>query len=1155
MSNEFSHLHVHSDYSLLDGLGKIGDYVKYGKSLGMKAMAFTDHGTMAGLVTAYDTCKANGMKFIGGFEAYVAPYGTTRFEKKASEGKAYNHLIILFKNAEGYKNGCELLTRSHTEGFYYKPRIDFDLLKEHHEGLVVMSACLAGAVPQAIVHGNVDLAKQIIMEYKEVFGDDYYLEIQDHGIPEEREVITALLTLSEECGVKLIATNDCHYVRKDEKEAHNWLLCMQTDKRINEENRMINDGDYYLKSKEEMLELFPYCPEAVYNTQEVVDKCNFEFEYGHYRMPKVHIPKEYGNDYFKYLEDEAWKGFEKRYPHCHQRRAEAEPRLKYELGIIKQMGFAQYFLDIRKTIKEAKDNHILVGPGRGSGAGSCMNYCLEITDLEPLQYDLLFERFLNPERISMPDIDTDFEYLRKDDVIAAEANDYGYDCFAKIETFGTMLAKNVLKGCTKVSGIENHVAIGAKLANFITGNNSLKQEWEINPDLQSYVHSDPRLEKIWDISLKLEGTKKSAGTHACGHIPTPVPCEQLFPCRLDSESGLLVCEYDMNQAEHLGNLKKDLLMLRNLTIIDIAQKEIKKRTGKDIPLWDESILNDKKALNMIASGDTDGVFQLESDGMKKFMRQLQPDCFEDIIAGVALYRPGPMDYIPDYIQNKHNPNDIKYITPELESILAPTYGIIVYQEQVMLIVQKLAGFSMGRADVVRKAMGKKKQEIMDQEGPHFINGDKELNIEGCTGRGISEEAAQKIWNQMVDFAKYAFNKSHAAAYAAISMQTAYLKANYPLEFAVGLLTSVMDDSKKLMKYVTSFRQTGVNILPPDVTKSEYGFSIETDDDGNESIRFGLFAIKGVGEDVANTIPAERAKQPYKDIDDFVKRHMSFNRKAFENLAKAGAFDAFGHTRQTLVENFDTMLTSIKTQAKNYDENQLTLFDFGLDVDTSYKFNEYPEYSYLQKCRNEKDATGMYVSGHPASTIENITKKNGAVNIEDIVSENSIYHNDDEVAIGGVITEIKKKITKKGNIMMIIDVEDTTGHISVLLFEHAIQKFQPELNEDGLIFLKGKVRGGGEDSSLILQTVCPLKDTPSILWIATDDYSLNNLRNRVLNFMQDNPGIGDHVKIVSKKARKPEMLGDISITADVLEKAKIHFGRENVKVTQDESEIA
>ena len=444
---------------------------------------------------------------------------------------------------------------------------------------------------------------------------------------------------------------------------------------------------------------------------------------------------------------------------------------------------------------------------------------------------------------------------------------------------------------------------------------------------------------------------------------------------------------------------------------------------------------------------------------------------------------------------------------------------------------------------------------MDQEGPHFINGDKELNIEGCTGRGISEEAAQKIWNQMVDFAKYAFNKSHAAAYAAISMQTAYLKANYPLEFAVGLLTSVMDDSKKLMKYVTSFRQTGVNILPPDVTKSEYGFSIETDDDGNESIRFGLFAIKGVGEDVANTIPAERAKQPYKDIDDFVKRHMSFNRKAFENLAKAGAFDAFGHTRQTLVENFDTMLTSIKTQAKNYDENQLTLFDFGLDVDTSYKFNEYPEYSYLQKCRNEKDATGMYVSGHPASTIENITKKNGAVNIEDIVSENSVYHNDDEVAIGGVITEIKKKITKKGNIMMIIDVEDTTGHISVLLFEHAIQKFRSELNEDGLIFLKGKVRGGGEDSSLILQTVCPLKDTPSILWIATDDYSLNNLRNRVLNFMQDNPGIGDHVKIVSKKARKPEMLGDISITADVLEKAKIHFGRENVKVTQDKSEIA
>lgn len=755
---KFSHLHLHTDYSLLDGLGKVEDYVKHGLSLGMSAMAFTDHGTMAGLVTAYDACKKYGMKFIGGFEAYVAPHGQSRFDKTGVSDKPYNHLVILFKNETGYKNGCFLVTRSNTEGFYYKPRIDFELLKEHSEGLVVLSACLAGAVPCAITEGDYEKAKKIVMDYKSVFGEDYYLELQDHGQPEDQNVISGLLRLSKECGIKLVATNDCHYVRKDEKEAHMWLMCMQMQRTIYD-FKYKDDGDYYLTSEQEMLDLFPYCHEAVFNTQEVVDKCNFEFQYGHYRMPNVKIPESYGTDYYSYLEDEAWNGYEKRYPMGHSKRDEAKNRLAYELSIIKQMNFAEYFLDIRKTIKWARDNDVLVGPGRGSGAGSCLNYCLWITDIDPLQYDLLFERFLNPERISMPDIDTDFEYLRKDDVIAAEAQSNGTDCFAKIGTFGTMKAKNVIKGCTKVSGIEHHVQVGNKLAKFITDNHSMQEEWDINPELQAYVHSDERLEKIWDIALKLENTKKSAGTHACGHIPTPVPCEQLFPCRVDSETGYLVCEYDMTQAESLGNLKKDLLMLRNLTIIDAAQREVTRRTGRKIPLWTDEILNDKKSLEMISNGDTDGVFQLESDGMKKFMRQLQPSCFEDIIAGVSLYRPGPMEYIPDYVQNKHNPEKIQYLTPELESVLSPTYGIITYQEQVILIVQKLAGFSMGRADLVRKAMGKKKQYLMDQEAPHFIYGDKELGIDGCVNRGISKEIAEKIWKQMSDFGKYAFNKS------------------------------------------------------------------------------------------------------------------------------------------------------------------------------------------------------------------------------------------------------------------------------------------------------------------------------------------------------------------------------------------------------------
>ena len=868
-------------------------------------------------------------------------------------------------------------------------------------------------------------------------------------------------------------------------------------------------------------------------------------------MPKVRIPRKYGDDYYKYLEDEAWNGYEMRYPAGHINRQKAKPRLEYELGIIKQMNFAQYFIDIRKTILEARKANILVGPGRGSGAGSCLNYCLGITDLDPLRYDLLFERFLNPERISMPDIDTDFEFLRKDDVLKEEAEDYGYDCFAKIETFGTMKAKNVLKGCAKVSGIENHVAIGNKLAKFILDDKqTLKKAWDTKEDFQAYVHSDPRLEKIFEIALKLEGTKKSAGTHACGHIPTPVPCEQLFPCRLDTESGYLVCEYDMNQAEHLGNLKKDLLMLRNLTIIDTAQKEIERRTGKKIPLWTEEILNDKKALEMIAAGDTNGVFQLESDGMKRFMRQLQPDCFEDIIAGVALYRPGPMDYIPDYIRNKHNPSGIKYAAPELKPILESTYGIIVYQEQVMLIVQAIAGFSTGRADLVRKAMGKKKQDIMQQEGIHFVYGDEELGIEGCINHGIKKTVAEDLWSQMEDFGKYAFNKSHAAAYAAISMQTAYLKVNYPLEFAVGLLTSVMDDSKKLMKYVNSYRAMGVNILPPDVRNSEYGFSIEEDKNKNESIRFGLFALKGVGEEIATSIPKERKKRSYEDIEDFVTRHLDFNKKAFESLAKSGALDSFGYTRHTLVENLGDILNNIKKANKNIDKGQLTLFDIGLEKPSnSFCMNELPEYDFLQKCRFEKDATGMYISGHPASEIEEAAKKHGAVDIADILDENSVFENNDKVSIYGVITEITRKVTKNGNPMMILKVEDETESITVMLFDRAIQQYASELHEDGLVFIQGKVRGGGEDSSIMLNKVCEMKETPVILWIATPDTSLINIKKLASDFMRENSGLGDYVYVMSLKTRKPELLGEISVTPEVIQKARIKFGNENIKVTE------
>ena len=703
---EFVHLHVHTEYSLLDGMSKIKALVARAKELGMKALAITDHGVAYGLVDFYNECVAQGIKPILGCEVYVA--AGSRFDKSSKKGEVrYYHLILLVKNKVGYENLCRLVTRSNVEGFYYKPRIDFELLEKYHEGLVCLSACVAGEVPQAILADDYEKARETALRYRNLFGDDYYLELQDHGLMKERIVSEGLVRLSKETGIKLVVTNDSHYVRSEDKEAHEWLLCLQTDKKISDPDRLIYEGDYSLKSAAEMRALFPTLPEAADATLEIADKCDFEFEFGNYRMPKVVIPPEYGNDYFKYLSDEAWKGLEKRYPKGHPEREQAESDLEYELGVVGQMGFAEYFLDTRKTIMWAKSHGILVGPGRGSGAGSRMCYCLEITDVDPIKYNLLFERFLNPERISMPDIDVDYDYSHKDDVVAFEAESNGKDRFAKIQTFGTMLAKGIVRDCARVGGYPP--GIGGKLAGMIPDELgiTLQKAWDLNPELREFVNSEPGYRKLWEIALKLEGTKKSAGTHACGHIPTPVPCEDLFPCSVD-ENGYLVCQYNMVEAEHLGNLKKDLLMLRNLTIIDIAMRLVKERYGVDVPLWNEEVLNDADALAMISAGDTNGVFQLESEGMKGFMKNLKPSCFEDIIAGVALYRPGPMDYIPKYIEGKHHPETITYLTPELEEILKPTYGIIVYQEQVMNIVRSLAGFSMGRADVVRKAMGKKK---------------------------------------------------------------------------------------------------------------------------------------------------------------------------------------------------------------------------------------------------------------------------------------------------------------------------------------------------------------------------------------------------------------------------------------------------------------
>lgn len=717
----YTHLHLHTDYSLLDSMIKIPELVKKIKSLGMTSCAITDHGTAAGIVEFYNACKKEGIKPILGIEAYEAP--ASRFERKNDENpNNYYHLILLVKNEQGYKNLCKLVSRSNTEGFYYKPRIDFELLEQFHEGLICMSACIAGRVQRDIVAGDIEKAEQDLLRYKNLFRDDYYLEIQNHGIPEETIVAQKFIEFSKKYGIKLICTNDCHYLNSEDAKAHEWMVCIQTGKKLSDENRLLYVGDYSVKSEEDMRSLYPYLPEAFDNTQEIVEKCNFDFTFGEYKMPKVIVPDSFDSSddvdyitgevipsdekttkYYKYLKYLAFKGLEEKYPEGNPKREDAIKRLDYELSVIKQMGYSDYFLDTLKTIEWARNHGILIGPGRGSAAGSCMCYCIGITDLEPLKYGLLFERFLNPERISMPDIDVDYNYSHKDEVVDSEAESNGKEHFAKIQTFMTMAAKGVIKDCVRVAGYEP--SVGNKFSKMIGKCKSLNEAYDTNPEIEDYLKTDDSIRELWNIALKLENLKKSASTHACGHIPTYEKCEDLFPCSVDKKTGYLVCQYDMVEAEHLGNLKKDLLMLRNLDVIEVAHKAVKERHGVDIPLWTDEILNNKKAFALFSSGDTNGIFQFESEGMKKFMKELKPDCFEDTIAGVSLYRPGPMDYIPEYIKNKHNPKDIIYECKELEPILKPTYGVIVYQEQVMQIVRNLAGFSMGRADVVRKAMG------------------------------------------------------------------------------------------------------------------------------------------------------------------------------------------------------------------------------------------------------------------------------------------------------------------------------------------------------------------------------------------------------------------------------------------------------------------
>ena len=955
----FTHLHVHTEYSLLDGSNKIKECVKRVKELGMDSVAITDHGVMYGVIDFYRAARAEGIKPILGCEVYVAP--NSRFDKELTGGEErYHHLVLLAENNQGYANLMKIVSRGFTEGYYYKPRVDMEVLREFHEGIIALSACLAGEVPRYIEKGMIEEAKQAALKYQDCFGkDNYFLELQDHGIPMQQTVNAALLSMSRELDIPLVATNDVHYTRAEDAQAHDILLCIQTGKVVTDENRMrYEGGQYFIKSEEQMKELFPYALEALENTHKIAERCNVEIEFGVTKLPKFEVPQ--GYDSWTYLNKLCMDGLKERYPDDD---GTLKERLDYELSTIRRMGYVDYFLIVWDFINYAKENGIPVGPGRGSAAGAIVSYCLKITDIDPIRYNLLFERFLNPERVSMPDIDIDFCYERRQEVIDYVRRKYGADKVVQIVTFGTMAAKGVIRDVARV--LDLPYSFGDTLAKMIPNelNITLQKALDMNPELRSRYDTEEQVKNLLDMCMKLEGLPRHTSMHAAGVVICQKPAEEFVPLSRGSD-GSITTQFTMTTIEELGLLKMDFLGLRTLTVIKDAVDLVRQDTGKELSMGNIDY-NDPKVLDFIGTGKTDGVFQLESGGMKNFMKELRPQSLEDIIAGISLYRPGPMDFIPRYIKGKNNPESITYETPLLEPILSPTYGCIVYQEQVMQIVRELGGYTLGRSDLVRRAMSKKKQAVMEKEKANFVYGNPEEGVPGCISRGISEAVADHIYEEMMDFAKYAFNKSHAACYAVVSYQTAFLKYYYPLEFMAALMTSVIDNSAKVTEYIMSCRSMGIEILPPDVNYSLAGFSVQ---DGK--IRFALTALKSVGRPVIEGIVAERAANGnYKTLEDFITRtsELDINKRVIENLIKAGAFDSLPGTRKQKMFVYAGLVDRLVKDKKNNLVGQMSLFDLVGEEEKSDFHTPLPdvgEFDRQELLAYEKEVVGFYISGHP-----------------------------------------------------------------------------------------------------------------------------------------------------------------------------------------------
>ena len=1146
----FTHLHVHTEYSLLDGSNKIKECVKRVKELGMDSVAITDHGVMYGVIDFYRAARAEGIKPILGCEVYVAP--NSRFDKELTGGEErYHHLVLLAENNQGYANLMKIVSRGFTEGYYYKPRVDMEVLREFHEGIIALSACLAGEVPRYIEKGMIEEAKQAALKYQDCFGKgNYFLELQDHGIPMQQTVNAALLSMSRELDIPLVATNDVHYTRAEDAQAHDILLCIQTGKVVTDENRMrYEGGQYFIKSEEQMKELFPYALEALENTHKIAERCNVEIEFGVTKLPKFEVPQ--GYDSWTYLNKLCMDGLKERYPDDD---GTLKERLDYELSTIRRMGYVDYFLIVWDFINYAKENGIPVGPGRGSAAGAIVSYCLKITDIDPIRYNLLFERFLNPERVSMPDIDIDFCYERRQEVIDYVRRKYGADKVVQIVTFGTMAAKGVIRDVARV--LDLPYSFGDTLAKMIPNelNITLQKALDMNPELRSRYDTEEQVKNLLDMCMKLEGLPRHTSMHAAGVVICQKPAEEFVPLSRGSD-GSITTQFTMTTIEELGLLKMDFLGLRTLTVIKDAVDLVRQDTGKELSMGNIDY-NDPKVLDFIGTGKTDGVFQLESGGMKNFMKELRPQSLEDIIAGISLYRPGPMDFIPRYIKGKNNPESITYETPLLEPILSPTYGCIVYQEQVMQIVRELGGYTLGRSDLVRRAMSKKKQAVMEKEKANFVYGNPEEGVPGCISRGISEAVADHIYEEMMDFAKYAFNKSHAACYAVVSYQTAFLKYYYPLEFMAALMTSVIDNSAKVTEYIMSCRSMGIEILPPDVNYSLAGFSVQ---DGK--IRFALTALKSVGRPVIEGIVAERAANGnYKTLEDFITRtsELDINKRVIENLIKAGAFDSLPGTRKQKMFIYAGLVDRLVKDKKNNLVGQMSLFDLVGEEEKSDFHTPLPdvgEFDRQELLAYEKEVVGFYISGHPLEEYKTFLERR-------ITAKTSDFYRDEEtgepkvtdgkeVVIGGILTDKKIKYTKNNKIMAFLTIEDLYGSIEVVIFPRDYERNQSRLEVDGKIFVQGRVQLEDEkDGKLIGSVISRFDEMPRRLAIGfADKDSYLKQADQLIELLKGPEG-KDSVLIVCKKERVQKFLPpnqNIHIEETLLERLSAAFGKDNIKV--------